>query len=580
MRRSHTLLSSRCLIAALTVGCVLTSTDGFAQTCAPLPSGVVAWWRGDGNANDELGTNSGTPQNGAAFGTGLVGQAFSFDGANDYVSFVNRPVADLIAAQFTIEYWANPGSTADRTTWGFSDSLTQNQWNSVASYDAFLNFGNNSGTQLMPALPIASANTWTHYALVDDGTRYRVYVNGVESYNALITVNPAFPTNRTFIIGMAGFCCGYESPYGGKLDEFTIYNRALSTGEISGIVGASVAGKCDVCGNGIVQSPEQCDDGNGTNGDGCDVNCTLTACGNGIVTAGEQCDDGNTTEGDGCGATCQIEPTPTATPTVTPTATATETPTPTASATETPTPTATATETETPTPTPTATETSTPTATATPTVTPTPGECGDHVLDPGEECDDGNVLADDGCSATCALEPCGATPATGCRLPFVAGKATLKAKGVVGSAKSQLLWKWAPGAATTLGDFGDPTRSDDYHLCLYDDGELVATTMIAAGGSCAGKPCWKATGTSGFVFKDKALTPDGAAQLKLRAGVDGKAAIQVTGKGANLEAPALGALSGPVVVQLVRSGSSVCWQATYDAPFVKQQADAFFDKAN
>ncbi len=30
-------------------------------------------------------------------------------------------------------------------------------------------------------------------------------------------------------------------------------------------------------------------------------------CGNGIREAGEQCDDGNTTSGDGCSATCQVE---------------------------------------------------------------------------------------------------------------------------------------------------------------------------------------------------------------------------------------------------------------------------------
>jgi cysteine-rich repeat protein len=32
--------------------------------------------------------------------------------------------------------------------------------------------------------------------------------------------------------------------------------------------------------------------------------------------------------------------------------------------------------------------------------------CGDGFLDPGEECDDGNTTAGDGCSASCNLEPC------------------------------------------------------------------------------------------------------------------------------------------------------------------------------
>jgi len=66
-----------------------------------------------------------------------------------------------------------------------------------------------------------------------------------------------------------------------------------------------------LCGNGTVDSGEQCDDGNTTNGDGCSSTCmTETAgstCGNGILEGTEQCDDGNTTNGDGCSSTCLIE---------------------------------------------------------------------------------------------------------------------------------------------------------------------------------------------------------------------------------------------------------------------------------
>ena len=59
-----------------------------------------------------------------------------------------------------------------------------------------------------------------------------------------------------------------------------------------------------VCGDGILDPTEQCDDGNGVDGDGCDSNCTPTACGNGVVSPGEDCDDGNTVGGDACPATC------------------------------------------------------------------------------------------------------------------------------------------------------------------------------------------------------------------------------------------------------------------------------------
>ena len=96
-----------------------------------------------------------------------------------------------------------------------------------------------------------------------------------------------------------------------------------------------------------------------------------------------------------------ITPAPTNTPTQTPTAAATQTPTQTP--TRTPTATNTPTATFTPTNTATKTPTQTPTATATP-VSTAPATCGNGVLNPGEQCDDGNAVSGDGCSATCQIE--------------------------------------------------------------------------------------------------------------------------------------------------------------------------------
>ena len=60
------------------------------------------------------------------------------------------------------------------------------------------------------------------------------------------------------------------------------------------------------CGDGIMGAGEACDDGNATDGDGCDHDCSVSACGNGIVGGNEACDDGNTQDGDGCSSTCQL----------------------------------------------------------------------------------------------------------------------------------------------------------------------------------------------------------------------------------------------------------------------------------
>src|SRR4051812_262251 len=55
----------------------------------PAPSGLVAWWTGDGNALDALGGNNGLLEGGTGFAPGKVGQAFSLDGIDDRVRVPN-----------------------------------------------------------------------------------------------------------------------------------------------------------------------------------------------------------------------------------------------------------------------------------------------------------------------------------------------------------------------------------------------------------------------------------------------------------------------------------------------------------
>jgi cysteine-rich repeat protein len=63
------------------------------------------------------------------------------------------------------------------------------------------------------------------------------------------------------------------------------------------------------CGNNIIEPPEECDDGNQVDGDGCSADCMheRSECGNGQLEAGEECDDGNRVNGDGCDTECRNE---------------------------------------------------------------------------------------------------------------------------------------------------------------------------------------------------------------------------------------------------------------------------------
>lgn len=68
-----------------------------------------------------------------------------------------------------------------------------------------------------------------------------------------------------------------------------------------------------MCGNGVVESGEACDDGNDVPYDGCESDCSESpkpACGDGRLDADEMCDDGNLVDGDGCERNCTFTPDP------------------------------------------------------------------------------------------------------------------------------------------------------------------------------------------------------------------------------------------------------------------------------
>jgi cysteine-rich repeat protein len=98
-----------------------------------------------------------------------------------------------------------------------------------------------------------------------------------------------------------------------------------------------------VCGNGVREGAEQCDDGNDLNTDACTNTCQNARCGDGFTYQGvEECDDGNTVNTDFCKNDCHYAP----------------------------------------------------------------AVCGDGVRQFGETCDDGNTLDGDDCPPDCTIASC------------------------------------------------------------------------------------------------------------------------------------------------------------------------------
>lgn len=220
-----------------------------------------------------------------------------------------------------------------------------------------------------------------------------------------------------------------------------------------------------LCGNGMLNPGEQCDDGNDDGTDECTNVCSFPRCGDGFVAkraftingeerweecddgvyntllpaeagacrpnclpqrcgdaivdaaAGEQCDDGNTDENDGCTTRCEGNP------------------------------------------------------------------CGDGILAAEEECDDGNQLAGDGCSPLCRTEPRSSAASFASSFPVIAAASSAS------SARTDVLY----GAAEVLPELAagtlpaallEPPLPGVQHGPVGSTGPAALLTMVS--GAAAG----------------------------------------------------------------------------------------------
>ncbi len=200
------------------------------------------------------------------------------------------------------------------------------------------------------------------------------------------------------------------------------------------------------------------------------------------------------------------------------------------------------------------------------------GTCSAPAFANGTPCDDGHICTrDDTCQAgTCTA---GTAPATGCTRPFLPGKGILLLKDdPVEPNRDRLTWRWAAGAATAKSEFGNPTTTTAFGLCLYDGATLVLERTIPPGGA------WFET-TSGFKYADPSLATIGLRSISLRANpTDGRASISVKAQGPGIDMIALPLQQSPDVrMQLVTDGA--CWEALYSTTLLNQ-ADQFKAKAD
>ncbi|GEM_PF-3315412 len=220
-------------------------------TCVPSqpPKKSIYHWKFDGNAQDSVGTNHGTV-NGATLVTGVSGQAYRFDGANDYISTAEQDKLDssqngTIAAWIKCEAdcpigaivsYATKSQTSSNFLVRVRDNALEAAWNSKpdASWVTI-----NSSTKI-------NDGQWHHAAFAADGiSKMKIYLDGVEQ-TTIFDKDSGLGNESDWIGDITGLpTAGHHISIGvldrdtptnwfkGDIDEVMVWNYSLSAQEIS-----------------------------------------------------------------------------------------------------------------------------------------------------------------------------------------------------------------------------------------------------------------------------------------------------------------------------------------------------------
>jgi hypothetical protein len=223
-------------------------------SCVTPPSGLVGWWKGDGNTLDSVLGNNGVAQN-ITYTNGVVGQAFACDPNNfPYGTYTGIQIPDqpayVLTNSLSIEGWVRPRGDGYCIFWrgdnrpGMDPYFIGMSGNNDIKFQICDQDGNTVtvGTYL-------TYNQWTHVAATLDGSTgtMSIYTNGVLADQTVTAVRPfgdLIPEDSPGV-GIGNLNDGENNfPFTGDIDEISLYNRALTTAEIQSIYNASSAGKC------------------------------------------------------------------------------------------------------------------------------------------------------------------------------------------------------------------------------------------------------------------------------------------------------------------------------------------------
>ena len=189
------------------------------------------------SAINQLGVDNGTLMNGCYLSDGKVGQAFTFDGVNDYVQLPNN---SLNLTTFSISAWVNPSNTVGSRT-------ILNSANYVSALDYGWKFRIIDGQLSLQIYSTGglineykggsiSTNTWTHVSATRINGSTKLYINGSlvgSQTSGSINNNPNFTTTTYCSIGSLTSAVSPISFFIGSIDSLSVWQKELTQAEVT-----------------------------------------------------------------------------------------------------------------------------------------------------------------------------------------------------------------------------------------------------------------------------------------------------------------------------------------------------------
>lgn len=217
-------------------------TFSFASVSAQTTDGLVAYYSFDNcDAADEVGTApDGVISGNPGCGCGPVGNALYFDGQNDYIEFLSD-YGDLLSQNFTASFYIAPENLtgivdifSKRVACRPDSAVAVRYEPATSTLRCELTEGITERVVVQGRLP--DNRCWVHVAWVRDNPDLRLYFDGVLVGEE--TIQGQIDARNMGIFSIANSPClaNGEFRYFGGMDEFRVYNRALTAEEVQELV--------------------------------------------------------------------------------------------------------------------------------------------------------------------------------------------------------------------------------------------------------------------------------------------------------------------------------------------------------